>query len=232
MSRRRLRWAGTGLALVVAVGLGLLAGLVPGHHEVPEQISFDAANLEAARASTPGDRMQAAIDGVQQTRFYIGPELRGELTADEVAEIERIIAEAPVSLFVVWWADTSDAGYNTAYAALDQLRAGVARDGYYAVVTQGRPPLTEAVGYEWPYVSANGKGRPAAALKRFVTELAAVPPVRETEGGDRDWDYWGGPGGGIAAGLLFAALAYLGLMAVLAVAAVLVPRRVRQGGTP
>lgn len=225
---RRTRLIGTAVAAVVAVATGLLLGLGPGHHDEP--LDYDTANLAAARASTPGDRMQAAIDGVQETGFYVGPELRRELSDDEVATIERAISAAPVPVFVVWWEDTRDAGYSNSYAALDQLRAGVGRDGFYAVLTPGGVPLTEAVGYETPYVDEDAKGRPAAALDRFVTELAAVPPERATPAGDSDWDYWGGAGGGFAAGLLFAALGYLGLMAVLAVIAVLVPRRARSGG--
>jgi hypothetical protein len=227
---RSARLAGTVVALIVAVGLGVLAGAVPGHHEPRETLPFDEANLEAARASTPGDRVQAAIDGVQETGFYVGPELRGRLSANEVARIERIIDDAPVPLYVVWWSQTYDGGYNTPYAALDQLRAGVGTDGFYAVVTDGGNPLTEAVGYEWPYVEADAKGRPGPALERYVTELAAVPPVREIVSEDSDWDYWGGPGGGFAAGLLFAALGYLGLMGLLAIVALFAPRRTRPGG--
>jgi hypothetical protein len=225
MTSRRMRWVGSGLALVVAVGLGLLLGLVPGHHPVPEQVDWDASNVAAARASTPGDRMQAAIDGVRESGFYVGPELRDQLTDDDVATLEQIIAAAPVPVFVIWWEDTRDAGYSTQYAALDQLRAGVGTDGFYAVVTRGSYPLTEALGYETPYVDADAKGRPAAALERFVGELAAVEPERETAGDGSDFDYWGGTGGGIAAGLLFAALGYVGVLAVVGVVGVFVRRR-------
>ncbi|QWF21107.1 hypothetical protein KM427_19475 [Nocardioides sp. LMS-CY] len=223
-----MRVLGALLAVVVAVGVGLFAGLVPGHHAVPPEVDFDDAILAAAAQEPPGDRVQAAIDGVRETGFYVGPELRDELTDDEVATVERIIATAPVPVFVVWWADTADAGYNTTYAALDQLRVGVGEDGYYAVVTRGSYPLLGALGYRDPYVDADGKGRAGAALERLVEELAAVPPERDFEGGDTRSDYWGGTGGGIAAGLLFAAIGYLGLLAVVGLVGAL-SRSAREG---
>lgn len=223
-----MRILGALLAVVVAVGAGLFAGLVPGHHAVPPEVDFDDTILAAAAQEPPGDRVQAAIDGVRETGFYVGPELRDELTDDEVATVERIIATAPVPVFVVWWADTADAGYNTAYAALDQLRVGVGEDGYYAVVTRGSYPLLESLGYRAPYVDADAKGRPGPALERFVGELAAVPPERDVPATGSRSDYWGGTGGGIAAGLLFAALGYLGLLAVVGLVGAL-SRSAREG---
>ncbi len=126
-----LRLVGAVLAAGVAAGAGVLAGTVPGHHPEVEEVSYDQRNLTAAAQVEPGDRVQAAIDGVQETGLYVGPELRDELTDDEVADIERILARSEVPLFVVWWGDgRGDAGYNTDYAALDQVRAGVGEDGY------------------------------------------------------------------------------------------------------
>ncbi|RYJ05174.1 MAG: hypothetical protein EON52_12940 [Actinomycetales bacterium] len=194
------------LATALAVGVGVVAGTLPGHHPEVARVDYDDANLLAAAQQPLGDRVQAAVDGVQDTGFYVGPELRGELTPDEVAGIERIIAGAEVPLYVVWWNEARDAGYNTPYAALDQLRVGVGEDGYYAVVTEGYIPLLESVGYSTPYIDADGKGRPADALTRIATEMAELPPSVDSAPGPRS-DYWGGTGGGIAAGLLFAGLA-------------------------
>ena len=186
---------------------------MPGHHPDSGRVGFDEANLAAAAERPPGDRVQAAIDGVQETGFHVGPELRGRLSDAEVAGSSRSLPGAEVPLFVVWWSDARDGGYGTAYAALDQLRVGVGEDGYYAVVTQGSHPLLGSVGYASPYVDADGKGRPAQALTRIVTGLAAVPPRYDAEPGPQS-DYWGGAGGGIAIGLVFAGLGYLGLLAV------------------
>ncbi len=96
-------------------------------------------------------------------------------------------------------------------------------------MTDGYPPLLEAVGYASPYVDANGKGRPAAALTRFATELADLGPRHDAAPGERS-DYWGGAGGGIAAGVLFAVGAYLGLLLVVGLLGVAV-RSSRQDRT-
>lgn len=211
----RLRLLGAVLAVGVAAGAGYLAATVPGHHPVAEEVSFDQQNLTAAAEAEPGDRVQAAIDGVRETGLYIGPELRGELTDDEVAAIERILAGSEVPIFLVWWGASYDSGYNTDYAAIDLLRVGVGEDGYYAVVSDGSPPpLLEAVGYESPYIDADGKGRPAAALTRIATELAALPARDLDDRPSSASDYWGGPGGGITAGVLFGVGGYLGLLVV------------------
>lgn len=207
------------LATALAVGVGVAAGTLPGHHPEYVEVGYDESNLIAAAQEPPGDRVQAAVDGVRDTGFYVGPELRDELTPDEVAGIERIIKGAEVPLYVVWWNDARDAGFTTPYAALDQLRVGVGEDGYYAVVTEGYIPLLEAVGYSTPYIDADGKGRPADALTRIVTEMAELPPEVDAAPGPRS-DYWGGVGGGLAAGLLFGGLAYLGLLLVIGVVGV------------
>ncbi len=214
--RRRLRPATAGAALAVSLLAGLLAGAVPGHHPTPEPDPYDEAVLAAAAASTPGDRVQAAIEAVQDTGFHIGPELRGELSTDEVDRIEEIIADAPVPLFVVWWEETWQAGYARPEHAMDQLRVGVDEEGFYAVLSPGRPPVLAALGYQEPRIEADGTGRPAAALTRMVTELAETGAARPGEPRPES-DDWGGALGGLAAGLLFALLGYLGLLLVLGV---------------
>ncbi|NPC95696.1 hypothetical protein [Nocardioides sp. zg-DK7169] len=224
--RRRLRPATAGLALVVSLGAGLLAGAVPGHHPTPEPHPYDQAVLAAAAAATPGDRVQAAIDAVQETGLHVGPELRGELDADEVEQIEEIIADAPVPLFVVWWEETWHAGYAQPESAMDQLRAGVFREGFYAVLSPGRPPVLAALGYQEPRIEADGTGRPAAALTRVVTELAETEAARPGEPRP-DSDDWGGALGALAAGLIFALIGYLGLLLVLGLLGALVTARSR-----
>ena len=51
----------------------------------------------------------------------------------------------------------------------------------------------DALGLEEPYVTAEGLGRPAVALRGVVEELAAAPPEPLLESRS---DYWGGRGGG------------------------------------
>ena len=109
-------------------------------------------------------------------------------------------------------ANKTDHYYTTDYAAMAQLRVGVGEEGYYAIVSRGRGVLVEANGLSSPYVEANGMGRPADALLRVVEELSQVPPEPPYDGGGSD--YWGGPGGGFRAGLLFVGLGYAALVPV------------------
>ncbi|MBS44831.1 MAG: hypothetical protein CMH83_17025 [Nocardioides sp.] len=209
-------------AVLVCLLIGLVAGLAPGRSGAPGRL--DDTWLAAAAATEPGDRVSAAVVDLQRTGLHVGPELADQLGEEDVDALRARIAASPVPLFVVWWADTYDGGYSTAYAALAQLRVGVGEAGYYALVSPGRHPLTDAVGYRTPYVDADGLGRPLPALTRLVDDLAAVPPepIRRRAG---DSDYWGGPGGGIAAGLLFAVGTYLVVLIVVAGAGVRRRRR-------
>ncbi|WP_127479835.1 hypothetical protein [Nocardioides pantholopis] len=229
--RRRLRPATAALALVVSLGAGLLAGLVPGHEAAPERDAYEEAVLAAAAASTPGDRVRAAVEAVPETGFYVGPELRDELSEGEVDAIEEIIAGAPVPMFVVWWDQTTDAGYGQPQSAMDQLRVGVGREGVYALVSPAAPPTVAALGYQKPVLEADGKGRPAAALTRLVTELAASEPARPGDPRPGS-DFWGGARGGLAAGLSFAFLGYLGLLLLGALGAVATRSRVASEARP
>lgn len=125
-------------------------------------------------------------------------------------------------LFVVWWAPAREAGYHLTSDAVAQLSAGVGREGLYAVVEQGGHTAEGAIGYETPYVFADIDGRPGPSLIRYVETLAAVEPERpEPPSTDSD-DYWGGPGGGFAAGLLLAAVGYPAVLLVVALTGVLV----------
>jgi hypothetical protein len=206
--KRRIRLWLTPVVTAVAVVLGVLGATLPGHvPAVGPQPGFEEQNIAAARASTPGDRVEEAAAGVQRTGFYIAPELRGQLTASETSRIEQALAGAEVPAFLVWWKPTADAGYNTEYAALDQLRARVGVDGFYAVVAGTRSVLVGTVGYDDVFIDASPQGRPGPALLRIAEDLAAQRAARPAPPGERS-DYWGGPGGGLAAGLLMVGLGY------------------------
>ncbi|MGZ4475150.1 MAG: hypothetical protein ACXVWW_05550 [Nocardioides sp.] len=201
------------MAVLVALVLAVLAGMLPGHvaRSADAGLSWDERNIAMAKRSTPGDRVAEAVAGVRRTGFYVAPELRGALTAGEVAQVEQALARAEVPVFLVWWDKTYDGGYGTDYGALDQLRAHVGVDGFYAIVDGTSSMLLGTVGYEDIYLDdVSPHGRPAAALLRVAEGLAATPAVRPHH--DDGSDYWGGPGGGFAAGLLFVLLAYLPLL--------------------
>lgn len=200
----RLGVRSAALALLVSVLAGLAAGLLPGRTEGPTD--YDSAGLAAAAASDPGDRVSAAIEGVLEDGLHVAPELAGELSPSELNAVEQAVADSPVPLFVVWWEPSYDAGYRTDYAAMAQLRVGVGQQGYYAIVGRARGVLVEANGLSSPFIDANGMGRPGDALLRVVEELSQVPPEPAYDG--EGSDYWGGPVGGILAGLLFVGLGY------------------------
>ncbi|CAB4768417.1 unannotated protein [freshwater metagenome] len=206
----RLGVRSAALALLVSVLAGLAAGLLPGRAERPTD--YDSAGLAAAEASAPGDRVRAAIEGVLEDGLHVAPELEGELGPSELAPVEQVVADSPVPLFVVWWEPSYDAGYSTDYAAMAQLRVGVGEQGYYAIVSRGSGVLVEANGLSSPFVDANGMGRPGDALLRLVEELSQVPPEPPYDG--EGSDYWGGPGGGLLAGVLFVGLGYAALVPV------------------
>ncbi len=205
----RLGVRSASLALLVSLGAGLAAGLLPGRGDAPTD--YDSRVLEAAARAEPGDRVAAAIEGVREDGLHVAPELAGLLSEEKTAELERAVAGSPVPLHVVWWESTYEGGPANDFAAMAQLRAGIGEEGYYAVISPGRPIVVDAVGLEEPFVDADGLGRPAVALASVVEELAAAPPKPLQE---LTSDYWGGRGGGIAAGLLFVALGYGALVAV------------------
>lgn len=212
MRRRAVAAWTAGLVLGPAAGVGTAAWV--GRTDA-------TAPVTSTVVRPTGDRVQAAVDGVRADHFYAAPELRDRLTTSQISAIAKLAADAPTPTYVVYWGDMSYGrygGYRTDYEALDQLMAGVGVRGHYAIVTDGGGTLTASRGLQDPFVDPDlAKGRPDAALTRYVTAFAAVPAEAgssysarsESKGGS---DYWGGPGGGLAAGVLFAGGGFLVLM--------------------
>lgn len=207
----------TGLAWAVGAGVGvvggLVAALVPGHASA----TADAP----VKLAPPGDRVRAAIAGVEKDHLYVAPDVSDNLTAAQVTKLRALVAKPGAPTYVVYWGDddtTTYGGYRTDYDALDQLAAGVGKDGYYAIVPAGGVPVEKAVGYQDPGSDPSGaEGRPYAGLTMYLSEFSDEPAERlkpETS----TFDYWGGPGGGLAAGLLFTIPSFFALMGLLAFA--------------
>lgn len=200
------KWLLTGAATVVSMAAGVLVGLLPADEY---ESGDDGAAIAAASEVEPGDRIGAAIDGVQDDGFYIAPNRAGDLTDAEVNKAEAAIADADVPVFVAWMGDAGDGGYYTDYDGLDQLRAGVGQKGFYILFGKDGP-ISGAVGYDGPYADADlAMGRPGEGLVRYINEIAAQPATTSPEN-----DYWGGTAGGIGAGLLFVALGYGALILI------------------
>lgn len=212
----------TPLAWAVGLGVGLAAGLVsalvPGHVAAAPDASTAPAKL-----APPGDRVRAAIAGVEKDHLYLAPEVSADLTAPQLAKLRAILAKAPVPTYVVYWGDDTqvapDGGYETDYDALDQLAAGVGKEGFYAVTATDGLVEAKAIGYEDPAPDVYDiKGRPYQALARYLTALVKVTPERPAPPSKDTVDEWGGSVGGFTAGLVFAIPPFFVLIGLVALA--------------
>lgn len=194
--------------------LALVAGLT---------VAFAAGALvRPAGAELPpaGDRVRAAIDGLKRDRFYVAPEMRNRLTAEQRRTISAALADGRVSTYLIFWKQTSDAGYYLDSQALDQVIAGVGVDGRYASVDQLLNATYESRGMGYTFVDPDVLvARADQALLAYARAMGAEP----AEPVDRS-DYWGGPGGGIAAGALFAGGGFLVLLCVIGFVGLLLTR--------
>lgn len=119
MSRWRL-WVG----LVASLLLGTGAALVP-----VLTLETDAVELVDA----PGDRVRAAIDELREDRVHVPPDGRSMLDEAGEQRLESALLDADPAVYVVVWAETTDAGYDTAHDVVDQLALSVDRDGVFVV---------------------------------------------------------------------------------------------------
>jgi hypothetical protein len=204
--------------VVRAWAIGLASGIAAAAVAVPVAVHLHPGDPPAS-ATPPGDRVQHAIDGLRHDHFYVGPELRDRLTDAQFDAIADAAKQADTPTYVVWWDDAGgDGGFTGSFEANDQIMAAIDEDGFYAVVSNGGSADLDARGYRRPYVDRSlAQGRPEVALLRFVDALAEAP--REPEDGSSD--YWGGPGGGLAAGALMAVPAFLLLLLLVRLAAIL-----------
>ena len=103
-----------GLVLSVLVGTG--AALVPALRMDTDPTS-DVA--------TPGDRVQAAIDELRVDRVHVPDDGRAMLDEAGERRLEALLADARPAVYVVVWAETSEAGYGSPYDVVDQLGAAI-----------------------------------------------------------------------------------------------------------
>jgi hypothetical protein len=200
--------------------IGLVAGLLAAAVAVTVAVHLRPGDEPTRHPA--GDRVRAAAQALERDHFYAAPEVREQFTDSQYDAIVRAAKAAPTPVYVVFWADYGyDAGYLGDLEACDQLMALIGHKGYYAVVTQaGYGAQVDALGYEVPSVDdALAQGRPSAAMLRFVKALGDAP--RERPYSDSESDYWGGPGGGIAAGALMAVGGFFTLMLLVWLASLL-----------
>lgn len=209
---RRRTWVAWAVGAGVGLAGGLVAALVPGH--------VSATPAAAPKLAAPGDRVRAAITGVEKNHLYVAPEVADRLTTSQLRTLRASAAKASVPTYLVYWGDeVRYGGYETDYDALDQLAAGVGTDGYYAIVPAGGVPIEKSVGYKDPFPDPDAtKDRPYTALSGYLSELSDWPAERTDPPGKDTFDYWGGPGGGLAAGLMITVPSFFVLIGLVALA--------------
>lgn len=161
----------------------------------------------------PGDRVQQAIDALKVDHFYVGPEFADRMTPEQRQSVITALRSAKTPSYLVYWDNAwSNAGYYLTDDALDQIMKGVGVNGLYSIVDEKQRSTDRQRGVESSYLDPDVlQQRPAQGLLDYAKAMAAVP----NQPREHAFDYWGGPGGGIAAGLLFAVLGYLGALVVM-----------------
>ena len=186
-----------GLSAIAALVVAAIAAFVLSNKPV-EQAS--AADID------PGDRLASAIDGLEQDPFYVAPELRDRLTDRQVDRIQKAVESADQPFYLAYLTNTTSAGYYQNYNAVDIIADHIGDDGLYAVVDERLQASETSRGVGFDYIDRDTLlGRDHIALKRYAGAVAQSPEEPPVEASD----HWGGPGGGIAAGVLFAGGGYL-----------------------
>jgi hypothetical protein len=160
-------------------------------------------------AIEPGDRVTAAVDSLRTDDVYVPPDGRPMLSEDAERRLEDVVARAAVPVHVVVWRASDEAGGEPySFTLPDMLGEQLGEPGVY-VVWQG-PGDARAEGapgtrldYDAPDLEAAGDAE--LRITEFVEQLAPDSLVEE----DRS-DYWGGIGGGVAAGLMIGGAIALG----------------------
>ena len=149
----------------------------------------------------PGDRVEGAVAALRESDVYVAPDGRDMLPEDGEARLERVIAEAPVPVHVVVWEASSQAGGEPySFTLTDMIADQLDEPGVY-IVWQG-PEDAEAeagpgFGIDYDVPDLEPAGDAETRMTEFVQGLGKDSLVEQ-----EDSDYWGGTGGGIAAGAL------------------------------
>ncbi len=205
------RWRSSGWVIGIVVGLLAGTGVALATQSWQEQreaedIAARAAVFEAEQGEmvpAPGDTVRALLS--QQSPVVIDPLLARRVSEADLARVVQVLegAAVPARLAYVRYPRTWD-GFTPSGVAV-QWSSGVGETGHYVVLFDNGSARTSAVGLEDPDVSANGDGQPGPALVRIAEDMATweAEPLPTGPKPLNDFDYWGGLGGGVVAGLLF-----------------------------
>jgi hypothetical protein len=186
----------SGMRLALDVVLALLAALLA------VALAVQVVDRRAGIADIePGDRVEAAVDALRDSAVHVPPDGRAMLSAEAEERLEAVIAESPVPVHVVVWRSSREAGGEPySFTLPEMIAAELGEPGVYVVWQGPEDADAEAqpghrLDYDVPDLEPVGD--PETRLTEFVRGLDEESVVEE-----EPWDYWGGVGGGIAAGLL------------------------------
>lgn len=203
-----------------ALLLGCVAGL--GSAAVAHQVQQERTTAyEAARSMPlppPSARLQAAIDEIRRDGVHVAPDARRLVDARAEAAIEEAAAATDNPVYTIVWTHSNEAGdgYEAVKDKLERAFAGErALVHVWEGPARGETVVVGAVIMNFGRDAQVGfVGDPAVVLPRGV--LAAEQADWREPFPDVEYDYWGGTGGAVAAGLLFAAVAIATLLLALA----------------
>ncbi|WP_370615952.1 hypothetical protein [Mumia sp. Pv 4-285] len=200
--RSLVRWIGAALVVGIAVGAAMF-----GVHEYESRHPSSDGNLPPG-----GDRVAEATAALVADHLYVAPELAHLIDPQAQARVAAAAAASDPAAFIAL-AGKGDAGYYLDADLAQYLMNGVAVDGSYLVWDgEGQYGTERTRGGTIYSVDYDMSGKTEAALMRYVDSVDS-----ETLEEPDSSDYWGGPGGGIAAALLMVVSGYLGLILVVGI---------------
>lgn len=130
--------------------LGLAAGLA-----VLLVLLARQTGATVERWESPGDRVDAAVEGVLDDGVHVTPDGRSMLNEDAEAAIADTLAARDLPVVVVVWEPSWFAGYESDYEAGDQIAWAVSQEvGHPVAVLLWQGPSTSGVhltpGWFWP----------------------------------------------------------------------------------
>lgn len=219
------------VSLVVAAGLATGSAVVA--TTVLHDRRADAVAEQTARQAPDArsDRVANALDGLADDGVYVAPDARDMLDRRGERKVARAIARARTSVKVVVWSRTYHAGAG-GFDLRMQLEAGLQEAGGPGVYLIWEGPESGDVdtfggnGYLTLSPHEVFAGDPAVTIPALVKRIDREVTWRAT---NDDFDYWGGPGGGFAAGLLISGGGLVVLALVYGLLVVITKRRLPGG---
>ncbi|WP_235735470.1 hypothetical protein [Nocardioides alcanivorans] len=199
----------------VVVAAGLAGGSAVLATQVLREKREDAvaAQAEPLKAEHRVDRVVNVLEGLADDGVYVAPDARTMLDEAGERKVAEAIAASETPVRVVVWTNTRFAGAS-GFDIVQQLESGLEESGERGVylIWEGPEKGTADTFGPYGYVSMSPyedfAGDPAVTLPQLVAQVDTE--VRWSEPSE-DFDYWGGVGGGIAAGALISVGALLGL---------------------